>query len=66
MARLVEDSLCIFTLASSFQERGTSISWRSNTVKIPGPSINLRPPSSSTATSILQDPQLRSPSILFS
>eukprot|EP00983_Pelagomonas_calceolata_P064248 1148047-Pelagomonas_calceolata.AAC.1 len=48
------------TLVSSFQNRGTSISWRSNTVKTPGQRISWRPPSSSTATSaaIFQGPQL--------
>eukprot|EP00983_Pelagomonas_calceolata_P081460 1155585-Pelagomonas_calceolata.AAC.6 len=31
------------------QNRGTSILWRSNTVKLRGPRISSRPPSSSTA-----------------
>eukprot|EP00983_Pelagomonas_calceolata_P006587 216552-Pelagomonas_calceolata.AAC.1 len=40
--------------------RGTSILWRSNTVKTPGPRTSLRPPSNSTATyvAIFQGPQL--------
>eukprot|EP00983_Pelagomonas_calceolata_P065820 1148755-Pelagomonas_calceolata.AAC.6 len=37
--------------SSEVQNRGTSISWRSNTVKTPGPRISWRPPSNSTATS---------------
>eukprot|EP00983_Pelagomonas_calceolata_P078557 1154304-Pelagomonas_calceolata.AAC.1 len=55
------------TLASSFQERGTYIFWRSNTAKTPGPRISSRPPSNSTATSdpIFQGPQLKPPSIPF-
>eukprot|EP00983_Pelagomonas_calceolata_P087741 1157024-Pelagomonas_calceolata.AAC.3 len=50
-------------LVSSFQNRGTSISWRSNTVKTPGPRISWRPSSNSTATSaaISQGPQLKYP-----
>eukprot|EP00983_Pelagomonas_calceolata_P113958 1160044-Pelagomonas_calceolata.AAC.5 len=51
----------------SFQIRGTSTLWRSNTVKAPGPRNSLRPPSSSTVTcvAIFQGPQLKSPSIPF-
>eukprot|EP00983_Pelagomonas_calceolata_P098885 1158398-Pelagomonas_calceolata.AAC.1 len=54
-------------LVSSFQNRGTSISWRSNTVKTPGPRISRRPPSNSTVTSvaIFQGAQLKSPSMPF-
>eukprot|EP00983_Pelagomonas_calceolata_P049129 1141359-Pelagomonas_calceolata.AAC.2 len=53
------------TLVSSSQNRGTSILWSSNTVKIPGPRISSRPRSIITATSvaIFQRPQLKSPSI---
>eukprot|EP00983_Pelagomonas_calceolata_P086556 1156784-Pelagomonas_calceolata.AAC.1 len=43
------------TLASSFQNGGTFLLWRSNTVKTPGPKISLRPQSSSTTTSVTGD-----------
>eukprot|EP00983_Pelagomonas_calceolata_P035466 1109410-Pelagomonas_calceolata.AAC.1 len=55
------------TLVSSIQNRGTSILWRSNTVRTSGPRISWRPPSSSTAiyVAIFQGSELKSPSIPF-
>eukprot|EP00983_Pelagomonas_calceolata_P001064 36938-Pelagomonas_calceolata.AAC.2 len=56
------------TRVSSYQNKGTSILWRSHTVKTPGPKISLKPPSSSTATSVVifdGGPPLMLPSIPF-
>eukprot|EP00983_Pelagomonas_calceolata_P017257 540797-Pelagomonas_calceolata.AAC.1 len=54
-------------IVSSFHNKGTSILWRSNTVKTPGPRASSNPPSSSTVicVAIFLKPQVKSPTIPF-